>query len=530
VTLPMTKDLSLHHYPCTAKRVVDSPLVLIHGWGNDSRVWQEALPLLRQQLDVITLDIPGFSASVSCSGWQEAVEIIGANLPEKCILMGWSLGGMLATRLAHRYSAQVEKLITLATNPSFVCRTGWPTAMAEPVFSDFYTNFDNNPDSCLRQFCALEARGDSDERSLLRWLRNHSAAYNKATWLEALGWLGELDNRELLATLKVPSLHIFGAGDQLVPVAVAEQVQKLSPGAEIAIVNGAGHVPHVSRPQQLVQRCLDFIVSASRHADIADPYRLNKQQVAASFGRAAASYDSVAHLQRQVGEKLLAKIPANFAPARIADVGCGTGHFTRRLAEIFPSAQCAGIDIAPGMISYAAARSSSDINWICADAESLSLADNNFDLLFSNFTYQWCQDLPRLMAEQFRLLKPGGLLVFTTVGPQSLRELRRAWQAVDNHIHVNQFAPLEAVDHALRGAGFVEEQVQVETLVRYYGQLNELTRELKNLGAHNVNRGRNSAMTSRLRIEKFKTAYEALRQPQGLPATWEILYRVARKP
>jgi malonyl-CoA O-methyltransferase len=526
----MTKDLSLHHYPCTAKPVVDFPLVLIHGWGNDSRVWQEALPLLRQQLDVVTLDIPGFSTSVSCSGWQEAVEVIGAHLPKKCILMGWSLGGMLATRLAHRYSAQVEKLITLATNPSFVCRTGWPTAMTESVFASFYNNFDNNPDSCLRQFCALEAHGDTNERSLLRWLRTNSADCHKTAWLQALGWLRELDNRELLATLKVPSLHIFGAGDQLVPVAAAEQLRALNPKAEIAILSGVGHAPHLSRPSQLVQRCLDFIGAAPGSGETENPYRLNKREVAASFGRAAASYDSVAHLQRQVGEKLLAKMPANFLPSHIADVGCGTGHFTRRLATIFSDAQCTGIDIAPGMVNYAAAHSGAGLNWVCADAESMPIADNSFDLLYSNFTYQWCQNLPRLMAEQFRLLKAGGLLVFTTVGPQSLSELRRAWQAVDNHVHVNQFAPLGEVKNALRYAGFVDGGAQVETLVRHYSQLNELTRELKNLGAHNINRGRNSGMTSRLQIEKFKAAYEALRQPSGLPATWEILYMVARKP
>lgn len=529
MTLPFLpgSGLSTASHPCTGRKLADSPLVLIHGWGNDSRVWQQVLPLLCQQLDVITLDLPGFGASPCCNSWQEAVELIASSLPEKCFLLGWSLGGMLAARVAATYPQRVEKLITLAANASFVKRDGWTAAMERAVFESFATGFDNAPEDSLRQFAGLQSVGDRNERGLSRWFRNNAATCNRESWLQALGWLGELDNREMLATVKIPALHIFGQHDQLVPAAVASQIHRLCPGAEIQVMEGVSHAPQLSAPESLVKLCVDFLAD--------NPYALNKTEIAASFSRAAASYDKAAHLQRQVGETLLAKIPGPQQPEAIADVGCGTGHFTRRLAQMYPQAACTGLDIAPGMVSYAlanndaSANSSANIQWLCGDAESMPLADGSFDLVFSNFTYQWCQNLDALMAEQARILAPGGQLVFTTVGPRSLWELRAAWQQVDNYVHVNHFTPLERVRSVLVAAGFEIQSWHVEEVICHYSQLNDLTRELKALGAHNVNRGRNSALTSRKHIENLKAAYETLRQADGLPASWEILYVVASR-
>lgn len=552
MTLAMAsgKALSTTRYPCAGRKRVDLPLVLLHGWGNDSRVWAEVLPLLTQQLDVITLDLPGFGGSSGCDTWQNAVELIAASLPEKCYLLGWSLGGMLAVRVTAACPKRVEKLITLAANASFIKRDGWQAAMDKTVFLAFAAGFDDDPEGCLKQFAGLQSWGDSNERLLLRWFRSNSSGgdsnacgdnsnpngYDCGNWRKALAWLGELDNREVLAALKTPSLHIFGERDQLVPVAAAEDMRALCPGAKTEVMEGLAHAPQLSAPQALAKTAMDFMAD--------DPYALRKAEIASSFSRAAASYDTAAHLQRQIGERLLGRICSQHVPpeqtsqqniypqqqpATIVDVGCGTGHFTRLLARRYPRAACTGLDLAPGMVSYARANSRENIQWLCGDAEAMPLADGSFDLVFSNFTYQWCQNLNALMAEQFRLLAPGGQLVFTTVGPRSLGELRAAWQAVDSYVHVNQFAPLEQVRSALTGAGFDIRHWQVEQVVCHYAQLNDLTRELKALGAHNVNRGRNSALTGRKHIEKLKAAYETCRQAQGLPASWEILYVVAER-
>ncbi len=515
--------LAVRHYPCEGDPLLPAlPMVLLHGWGNDSRIWASVLPRLQQYFDVQTVDLPGFGDSPACGTWQQALDALGRTLPGRAIVVGWSLGGMLATRYAALHPQRVERLVTVAANGSFTARGEWPAAMDPATFRRFRRQFADDPQRALRQFVALQAQGDDDERQVARSLRVQQPEPGPG-WLTALDWLGELDNRESLARLPVRSLHVLGEGDQLVPSAAAADLESLVPGAQVRVLPGAGHAPQVSRPDELVQAIADYLRDEQRFA-------LDKARVADSFGRAAASYDGVADLQREAGEQLLEALPDLVEPAAVADMGCGTGLITGQLGQRFPDAACVGVDLARGMVRHAAERQPERIQWLCADAEALPLADAAFDLVFSNFTFQWCQNLPLLMAEQFRVLRPGGHLAFTTVGPASLGELRRAWQAVDDHVHVNRFDPLASVREAVERAGFRIRTWDVETRVRHYGQLTDLTRELKNLGAHNVNGGRHTGLTGRRRLLRFRQAYEQQRCDRGLPATWEILFAVVDKP
>nr|MBP8008331.1 methyltransferase domain-containing protein [Thiopseudomonas sp.] len=167
----------------------------------------------------------------------------------------------------------------------------------------------------------------------------------------------------------------------------------------------------------------------------------NKQQVAAAFSRAAETYDSVADFQRAVGARLLSLLPESICPAHIQqwlDLGCGTGYFCEHLQQRFASARGTGLDLAQGMLAFARTRCP-DLSYICADAEQLPLQDNSQDLVFSSLALQWCTDFSKVLHEAHRVLKPGGVLLFSSLADGSLIELRRSWQAVDNATHVNQF-------------------------------------------------------------------------------------------
>lgn len=253
-------------------------------------------------------------------------------------------------------------------------------------------------------------------------------------------------------------------------------------------------------------------------------YRVNKEDIAHSFSRAAITYDSVASLQRRIGRRLLYVVPKRDYES-ILDLGCGTGYFGRQLLQRFAASQVLGLDMAEGMVNFARQQHDApDLQWCCADAESLPLADASVSLLFSNLALQWCRDLSRVMAEAKRVLRPGGCFAFSTLGPDTLHELKAAWRQVDRYVHVNSFLDLSEIRSAALTAGFdcraSEERVVVE-----YRRLRELTQELKGLGAHNLNRGRPTGLTGKRRIQKLLEAYEGFRDQQGkLPATYQTYY------
>lgn len=255
----------------------------------------------------------------------------------------------------------------------------------------------------------------------------------------------------------------------------------------------------------------------------------DKRQVAASFSRAAASYDAVAELQRSVGAQLLARLPAELQPRRWLDLGSGTGHFTRALAERFGAAEGLALDIAEGMLRHARPQGGAAY-FVAGDAEALPLQDASVDLLFSSLALQWCGDFPRVLSEAQRVLRPGGVLAFSSLCVGTLQELRDSWLAVDGFVHVNRFRRFEDYQQMCAASGLQSLTLQHQAEVLHFPDLRSLTDSLRDLGAHNLNPGRPGGLTGRSRIRALIEAYERFRQPQGLPATYQVVYGVLQKP
>lgn len=254
----------------------------------------------------------------------------------------------------------------------------------------------------------------------------------------------------------------------------------------------------------------------------------DKRQVAASFSRAAASYDSVAALQRAVGVTLLDKLPADLAPERWLDLGSGTGHFSRVLAARFAGASGMAMDIAEGMLRHAREQGGAQYH-VAGDAERLPLADGSVDLLFSSLAVQWCGQFGSVLSEAGRVLRPGGVMAFSSLCVGTLDELRASWQAVDGMVHVNRFRHFEDYQRLCAGSGLELVDLERRAHVLHYPDVRSLTHELKALGAHNLNPGRPSGLTGRARMQGLLQAYEQFRQPQGLPATYQVVYGVLRQ-
>jgi len=254
----------------------------------------------------------------------------------------------------------------------------------------------------------------------------------------------------------------------------------------------------------------------------------DKRQVAASFSRAAASYDSVAELQRAVGNHLLEQLPAAMAPADWLDIGCGTGYFTRALGERFGAGTGMALDIAEGMLQHARPLGGAQ-HFIAGDAEHLPLRAASRDLLFSSLAVQWCGDFAAVLSEAKRVLRPGGVLAFSSLCVGTLQELRDSWQAVDGHVHVNRFRQFSDYQQLCADSGLRVRSLDVSPHVLHYADVRSLTHELKALGAHNLNPGRPGGLTGRARILALIEAYEQFRQAQGLPATYQVVYAVLEK-
>lgn len=253
---------------------------------------------------------------------------------------------------------------------------------------------------------------------------------------------------------------------------------------------------------------------------------LDKRQVRAAFDRAASTYDEAAVLQREVGRRLLERLELmRLQPRRVCDLGAGTGLATRALMGRYARATVVALDLAPAMLERARRRAPllRRLRCVCADLEALPLADASCDLLFSNLALQWVNDLDRACRELRRVLRPGGCLLFSTFGPDTLRELREAWAVADGGQHVNTFLDMHDIGDALVRAGLADPVMDVEHFTLTYRALPDLMRELKALGAHVV-AGRATGLTGRRRLAAVAAAYESRRRDGRLPATFEVVY------
>ncbi len=255
----------------------------------------------------------------------------------------------------------------------------------------------------------------------------------------------------------------------------------------------------------------------------------DKRQVAASFSRAASSYDSVAALQRDVGGELLGRLPSGFRPRRWLDLGCGTGYFSRALNATFPRGHGVALDIAEGMLNHARPLGGAE-HFVAGDAERLPLQDGCCELIFSSLAVQWCADFASVLKEAQRVLQPGGVMAFASLCVGTLDELRESWRAVDGMVHVNRFRPFTAYQQLCAASGLRVVSLARRAHVVYYPDVRSLTHELKALGAHNLNPGRPGGLTGRARIVALVQAYEQFRQAKGLPATYQVVYGVLEKP
>jgi malonyl-CoA O-methyltransferase len=265
-------------------------------------------------------------------------------------------------------------------------------------------------------------------------------------------------------------------------------------------------------------------------------FALDRMLLRFAFERAAYCYDQakLAIIHLEIGNRLIERLELiKIQPELVLDFGCATGAVTAMVLQKYSLAQVVGLEIASSMVDRARKRVSSLYNFhgVVGNPEELPLASCSCDLIFSNLSLHWFQDLEQVFTEFRRVLKPGGVLLFSTLGPDTLIELRSSWQSIDKYNHVNFFIDMYDIGDALVRARLAGSVIDVEKLTLTYPSVDRLTRDLKMLGATNVTAGRNRGLTGKGIWQEIRANYAQLQRADGLlPITCEVVYGHAWNP
>jgi len=541
-------------------------VVLLHGWALHGGMWGPWIEQLGRRARLHFIDLPGHGRSPWPEGaatLRDLARAVSPHVPSGAAVLGWSLGGMVALELARARPADLAALVLIATTPCFLAREDWPAGMNPAVLDGFAAGLAGDYRRTISNFLALQTWGDEHATQALRSLRANLGAHGEPdpyALAAGLGILREADLRADLATIAIPTLVIAGEHDRITPVAAGRELASRLSSARFIEIAKAGHAPFLSHADAVlgqVEGFLSFLRPARATAGPVSPqglaaelspgvppttpatagaagereFILDVPRVRKSFSRAAATYDASAVLQERVRAELLDRLDAlRMEPGVAVDLGAGTGQAAIALKRRYPRSRVIAMDIALGMLQQAKRRQTllRRFDRVAADAARLPLQDASADMVFSSLMLQWCNDPDQVLRECRRVLRPGGVLHFSTLGPDTLIELRKSWQVADPaHAHVSRFIDMHDLGDALGRAGFAEPVLDVERYTLKYDDARDLMRDLKAIGAHNATAGRARGLTGKQTLARMLAAYEGFRRDGKLPATYEVVFAQA---
>lgn len=251
-------------HPLHVKTIGEGPnLVMLHGWAMHSGIWSSVQAQLSYKFRLHLIDLPGhgYSADVPAASLEEMVEMISAVLPPTSILCGWSLGGQIAIKLALRLPEQIDKLILVATTPSFIKRDYWQWGMDEATVQLFMNNLEKQYIQTINRFFTLQMKGSSDSSTTLMQLRNNffgSLKPNEQSLKVGLQILLTTDLREAVGKLTLPVLLIHGRNDVITDCGAAEWMHQQLVDSKLDLYQRCGHAPFLSYPNQFVASLYDL--------------------------------------------------------------------------------------------------------------------------------------------------------------------------------------------------------------------------------------------------------------------------------
>lgn len=248
---------------------------------------------------------------------------------------------------------------------------------------------------------------------------------------------------------------------------------------------------------------------------------MRKDLVRQSFNKAADNYDSASDFQQHTGQTLLSYITTSLNNLTVLDLGSGTGFITEKIRQLYSSTHLISIDIAEKMLINAKRNSQASLA-ICSDAENLAIKSNSIDMIISNLTLQWCMPIEKTLLETHRTLKPKGQFLFTTLGANTLKELKEQFNTIDDRPHINTFTNQATLEMHLNNSGFLVHSLTTQSIVWQYSSLYALMQRLKAIGAINLNEHRSKGLMGKTKYKQLMESTKAI--SKTFSATYEVIY------
>jgi pimeloyl-[acyl-carrier protein] methyl ester esterase len=221
------------------------PILLLHGWGFDHKIWSSILPSLNKHYTIYRVDLPGFGET-PCMPWEDFKHTLMQQLPKKFAVLGWSLGGLIATRLALEAPEEISHLINIASSPCLVASNHWPGIQPDAL-NLFSKNLKLNPEKTHQEFIQLQLPSHIKHKP--------SPPQNTQGLIAGLDILKNWDFRKNLHTLKPPTAYLFGQLDRIVPAKTLSIMEATYPDFDYKLIRKTGHTPFLTHPKV----CLEWI-------------------------------------------------------------------------------------------------------------------------------------------------------------------------------------------------------------------------------------------------------------------------------
>lgn len=255
---------------------------------------------------------------------------------------------------------------------------------------------------------------------------------------------------------------------------------------------------------------------------------LVNSEIRNGFNRSAKTYDAAAIFQREIAQRLFERLELmRIQPQIILDLGAGTGFCSELLEKKYPQGHIIAVDVSENMLSQARSKKywQNQQHFLCANANALPLESQSVDLIFSNLFLHWCVPLDLVITELQRVLKPNGLLLFSMLGPDTFKELRQSWAAIDDKPHVHSFSDMHDVGDALLRSHCIDPVMDMEYVALHYKKLETFLADIKALGVSNKLQHRQKTLMGKQHYQRFVNQYESMRNHEGLlPVTYEVIY------